>query len=112
MQALGYESMGEFGIRGRRFFRKHDSTGTRTHHLHAFCHQSPDIDRHLAFRDYLIAHPETAQLYSELQRSLVETCNIDVEAYMEAKDSFIKMVEQKAIYWRSKLTERPTGGID
>jgi GrpB-like predicted nucleotidyltransferase (UPF0157 family) len=36
MQALGYEYMGEFGIPGRRFFRKDSTAGMRTHHIHTF----------------------------------------------------------------------------
>ncbi len=31
MQALGYEVLGEFGIEGRRYLRRDDSTGKRTH---------------------------------------------------------------------------------
>ena len=33
-EALGYECMGEFGIAGRRYFRK--GREKRTHHLHLF----------------------------------------------------------------------------
>jgi len=99
MQALGYESMGEFGIPGRRYFRKMDASGTRTHQIHAFVQQSPDLARHLAFRDYLRAHPDTAQAYSELKRSLVESCNGDMEAYMDGTDGFIKEAERKALCW-------------
>lgn len=99
MQSLGYESMGEFGIPGRRYFRKDDSDGMRTHQIHAFAHQSPQVLRHLAFRDYLISHPDTAQEYSDLKRRLVQTCNGDIEAYMDGKDSFIKEVERKALEW-------------
>ena len=36
MEALGYEAMGEFGISGRRYFRKDDACGNRTHQIHAF----------------------------------------------------------------------------
>ena len=95
--------MGELGIPGRRFFRKNDSSGMWTHQIHAFVHQSPDIERHLAFRDYLIAHPGTAQSYSELQRRLVESCNGDFEAYMDGKDAFIKDIEKNALYWRTNF---------
>ena len=102
MQALGYESRGEFGIPGRRFFLKNDSSGTRTHQIHAFVQQSPHIDRHLAFRDFLIEHPDIAQAYSELKRSLVQTCNGDFEAYMDGKDAFIKDVEREALFWAAK----------
>src|SRR5919112_3572482 len=34
MQSLGYEVMGEYGIPGRRYFRKDDRQGVRTHNLH------------------------------------------------------------------------------
>ena len=41
---LGYEQMGEFGIPGRRYFRKDNEQGIRTHHIHAFAFSSPDAD--------------------------------------------------------------------
>jgi len=31
MEALGYEAMGEFGIPGRRYFRKNNGEGIRTY---------------------------------------------------------------------------------
>ncbi|HTV42015.1 MAG TPA: GrpB family protein [Candidatus Sulfotelmatobacter sp.] len=99
MRALGYESMGEFGIPGRRYFRKDNDGGMRTHHVHAFAHQSPHIVRHLAFREYLLSHPETAQAYSDLKRRLVQTCDGDIDAYVEGKDAFVKAVEREALIW-------------
>src|SRR5215218_10282056 len=36
MESLGYEVMGEYGIHGRRYFRKDNQEGIRTHHIHAF----------------------------------------------------------------------------
>src|SRR5687768_14526078 len=33
MRSAGYEVMGEFGISGRRYFRKDDEFGTRTHQV-------------------------------------------------------------------------------
>jgi GrpB-like predicted nucleotidyltransferase (UPF0157 family) len=51
-QALGYEGMGEFGIQGRRYFRK--GGDNRTHQIHIFDQNNfSDIQRHLAVRDYL-----------------------------------------------------------
>lgn len=72
MESLGYEVMGEFGIPGRRYFRKDDEEAIRTHQIHAFESSSREVERHLAFRDYLIANPEDAQEYSELKRKLTE----------------------------------------
>ena len=64
---LGYEAKGEFGLPGRRYFRKSSEDGVRTHHLHGYQVGSPEITRHLAFRDYLIAHPESARAYEALK---------------------------------------------
>ena len=51
MIALGYLPKGENGIAGRRYYRK-GSDEVHTHHVHAFASGHPDIERHLAFRDY------------------------------------------------------------
>ena len=59
--AAGYEAMGEFGIPGRRYFRK--GGDRRTHQLHIFEKTNvQEIERHLAFCDYLRAHPEKARI--------------------------------------------------
>ncbi len=70
IESLGYEVMGEFGIPGRRYFRKDDQERIRTHQVHTFQAGSREAERHLAFRDYMIAHPGDAQRYSELKRKL------------------------------------------
>ena len=100
MEGLGYEPMGEFGIPGRRYFRKDSASGVRTHQVHAFGAGSPEIERHLAFRDYMIAHPVEAQMYGCLKQRLALEHPDDIEAYMDGKDSFIKEHEAKAIAWR------------
>jgi GrpB-like predicted nucleotidyltransferase (UPF0157 family) len=101
VEALGYEAMGEFGISGRRFFRKGNETGIRTHHLHGFEVNSAQIERHLAFRDYMISHPEDAQQYSELKRKLANKYHDDIQGYMDGKDGFIKAMDMKAAKWRA-----------
>ncbi|MBW4506734.1 MAG: GrpB family protein [Scytonematopsis contorta HA4267-MV1] len=101
MIALGYEVMGEFGIPGRRYFRK-DINDVRTHHVHTFQTQSPDIARHLYFRDYMIAHPEYAQQYSELKQKLARQFPEDIEGYMDGKDGFIKDMQTRAQEWKNK----------
>ena len=100
MKHLGYEAMGEFGIAGRRYFRKNDSAGVRTHHVHAFGSGNIEIERHLAFRDYMIAHPAEAKRYGELKRRLAQEHPNDMDAYMDGKDPFIKERQARAIGWR------------
>jgi len=100
IEALGYEAMGEFGISGRRFFRKGDEAGIRTHHIHTFEVNSAQIERHLAFRDYMISHPEDAQQYSELKQELANKYSDNIQGYMDGKAGFIKDIDLKAAKWR------------
>jgi GrpB-like predicted nucleotidyltransferase (UPF0157 family) len=100
MENLDYEAKGEFGIPGRRYFRKDDADGRRTHHVHAFAAGSSEAVRHLTFRDYLVAHPVEARAYGELKRRLAEAHPDDADAYMEGKDDFIKQIDEKAARWR------------
>jgi len=99
MENLGYQAMGEFGISERRYFRKDNSSGIRTHHVHIFEIHSPQIKRHLAFRDYLIAHPAEAKQYSDLKQKLAKAYPHNIESYMDGKDAFIKDIDRKAIQY-------------
>lgn len=101
MESLGYEVMGEFGIPGRRYFRKDNPPGIRTHQIHTFEAGSTEIERHLAFRDYMIAHPDDAQKYSALKRELAKQYPDDIEGYMDGKDAFVKEMEKRALQWRA-----------
>lgn len=100
MESLGYEAMGEFGIPGRRYFRKDNAAKVRTHHIHVFAAGSPEVVRHLAFRDFLLTHPDWAQRYSDLKRQLVAAHPESIEQYMDGKDPFIKEVERLALVWK------------
>jgi GrpB-like predicted nucleotidyltransferase (UPF0157 family) len=99
LEELGYESMGEFGITGRRYFRKDNAFGVRTHQVHAFAAESTEIARHLAFRDYMIAHPAEARVYGELKRNLAREFPEDIQRYMDGKDPFIKEHQARALVW-------------
>lgn len=91
--------MGAYGIEGRRYFRKIDAEGRRTHHLHVFEQGSPHITRYLAFRDHLAAQPEIAAAYSALKARLARGDNPSRDEYLEGKDRFVRAAEQDAIAW-------------
>jgi len=97
MVKLGYTPRGEYGIPGRRYFHKGEPD--RTHHLHAFNAGAPAAIRHIAFRDYLIAHPRIAREYGELKRRCARECDNDIEKYGDLKNDFIKFHENLALEW-------------
>lgn len=94
---LGYEAMGEFGIPGRRYFRKNTSAGVRVYQLHAFRNGSSEVERHIAFRDYLRAHPAHARRYAELKQTLAQRFTGDMDRYTEGKTEFIREIERAAL---------------
>jgi GrpB-like predicted nucleotidyltransferase (UPF0157 family) len=106
MASLGYEAKGEYGIEGRRYFRKSTPEGVRAFHLHVFQESSPHSQRMLAFRDYLRAHSDAASSYSDLKRRLVSR-PIDSDAYVSGKDALVKALEQDALTWAKRCS--PTG---
>ncbi|MBC1603805.1 GrpB family protein [Listeria rocourtiae] len=98
---LNYEVMGEFGMVGRRYYRK--GGDQRTHQIHAFqVDNLTEIGRHLLFRDFLIAHPTISHKYGELKSHLADKYPNDIDAYCDGKDQFVKETEQKAIHWHWK----------
>jgi GrpB-like predicted nucleotidyltransferase (UPF0157 family) len=99
LEALGYEAMGEFGIPRRRYFRLDDCDGTRTQQIHAFEAGVPDVIRHLAFRDYMRAHPVAARDYGVLKARLADAHRFDLAAYIDGKDAFVKEHERRALLW-------------
>ncbi|MEL7118355.1 MAG: GrpB family protein [Bacteroidota bacterium] len=105
MEQLNYEVMGEYGIPGRRYFRK--GGDHRTHHVHAFLTGDPNLKRHLAFRDYLRAHPDIALAYGALKLEIANKGNGDTAHYSESKDPFIKLHQRKALKWYENEVSGP-----
>ncbi|USK36825.1 GrpB family protein [Cytobacillus firmus] len=100
MISLGYEPRGENGLPGRRYFQK--GGNLRTHHVHIYEKGSPEITRHLAFRDYLRANGEDAKQYGTLKLELAKQFPFDIDSYIKGKEAIVQEIEMKAIDWYKK----------
>jgi GrpB-like predicted nucleotidyltransferase (UPF0157 family) len=101
--ALGYECLGEFGLPGRRYCRKNDpATGKRQFQLHCYAKGSPEIARHLAFRDYLRAHPAKAKEYEAEKIRAAALHPDNTLDYNAEKNDWIKATEIVALKWFSQ----------
>ena len=82
------------------FFRK-PAEWPSTHHIHLCVFGSEHERRHLAFRDYLRNHPQVANEYVALKRSLAAThvgaTDESREQYSLAKTDFVTSVLQQAL---------------
>ncbi|ARK32359.1 GrpB family protein [Halalkalibacter krulwichiae] len=97
MYELGYKPKGENGIAQRRFFEK--GGNDRTHHVHIYQVGSPEIERHLAFRDYVKSHKEAANEYGQLKKQLAQQFPYDIESYIRGKETFVSKIEHEALRW-------------
>jgi GrpB-like predicted nucleotidyltransferase (UPF0157 family) len=102
MGRLGYIAKSENGIAGRRYFQRLDGERHLVH-IHAFKEGHPEITRHLNFRDYLIAHPQTAQAYQELKQKLASVFKASPQDYTAGKEFFIREVDTRAASWRADM---------
>jgi GrpB-like predicted nucleotidyltransferase (UPF0157 family) len=110
IRGLGYEWRGEFGLEGRRYCTLTDpATGLRLVHLHFYEAGWPGIDRHLAFRDYLLAHADEARAYEREKMRAAALHPRDSLAYNDAKSDWIQACEVRAaVWWRNHRGEAST----
>ncbi|MGY5859692.1 MAG: GrpB family protein [Candidatus Thorarchaeota archaeon] len=104
---LGYNPRGEHGIPGRRYFSRDEPADVRTHHVHAFQSGDEALERHLAFRNYMIAHSDAAREYAKLKMNLARVFPRDIAGYCEGKESFVDDMEKKAMIWYRSLQDNP-----
>jgi GrpB-like predicted nucleotidyltransferase (UPF0157 family) len=96
---LGYEYVKSFekDTPHRRYFRKDDREGTRTHQIHLVEYGSAWWTRHLAFRDYLRSHAEVRDAYAQLKRELASREFETITDYANATTEFINAVESQIV---------------
>ena len=71
-----------------------DGFAEKVYHIHVV--RSGGWAERLLFRDYLIAHPETAAEYAELKIKLFKDYEYDRDGCTEAKGAFVRDVVRKA----------------
>lgn len=91
---LNYTYVPEFEteLPERRYFYK-GRAGEDAFHLHVVEMDSSFWKRHIAFRDYLRAHPDEADAYAELKIKLAKEHISDRDAYTDGKSNFIHRIE-------------------
>lgn len=99
LESLGYVSMPEREKSWEIFIPK-GTDDARSHYLHVLVDGSPEYERILLFRDYLIAYPLEATRYETLKRELADRYANDRSAYTASKASYIESVIEKAARWR------------
>jgi GrpB-like predicted nucleotidyltransferase (UPF0157 family) len=100
LAGLGYIHRGNLGIPEREAFFA--PANDPPHHLYVCPPSSAEFQRHIAFRDYLCAHPKDAKTYVELKLALAQRLRDDRPAYNAAKTEFVAELTSRAIAAQKK----------
>jgi GrpB-like predicted nucleotidyltransferase (UPF0157 family) len=84
---LGYKHRGDLGITDREAFT--NPSNLSNHNLYVCLNRSLALRNHLALRDFLRSHPDSAVEYGKLKKKLVSRYKNDIDAYVEGKTEFI-----------------------
>src|SRR5213078_3075606 len=85
---IGYLYEGERGITGRHSYRlaqPYDPSRMQ-HHLYVCAASSPELARHLNFRDSLVASAELRAEYAAIKRCALDISEGDRQRYVEQKE--------------------------
>lgn len=106
LAAAGYEHEGDLGIVTREAFRPRPqsaATALPAHHLYACEADSPELAKHLAYRDYLIAHPERAT-WLATEKIRADAAAASRDDYIARKDAAYQRITAESLAWvRPKL---------
>ena len=103
LAGAGYEARGEYGIPGRRYFKRSAIEDAVGFHLHFYLAGNEQIKRHLAFRDYLILKPDIADQYQNLKHALCFEDGRLKPNYQARKKSFVDRFALEALdYYAAK----------
>lgn len=102
LASLGYIYRGDLGVPEREAFFA--PAGDPPHHLYVCPPCSAEFRRHVAFRDYLRAHPKDARTYSDLKIALAERFREDRPAYNNAKAEFVTELTRRAVRYSEEVS--------
>jgi GrpB-like predicted nucleotidyltransferase (UPF0157 family) len=105
LASLGYVHRGNLGIPEREAFFA--PANNPPHHLYVCPPSSAEFRRHVAFRDYLRAHPRDAKIYGALKTALAERFREDRTAYNDAKGEFVEALTSRALATQEKWSAEP-----
>lgn len=92
---IGYQHEGNLGIVGREAFKYDGKEHLRKHHLYVCPEDSPELKRHIEFRDYLKTHPDAVREYSRIKEEGAELYSDDIDRYIEHKSTFIEKIYEE-----------------
>ena len=92
LATIGYEHEGNGGIEDREMFKYSGKENLMEHHLYVCPEDSAELKRHVLFRDYLRAHPDAVQAYSQIKKEAADLYPHDIDSYINHKGVVIEKI--------------------
>ena len=92
---IGYFHEGDLGIKGREAFGYEGKEHLKKHHLYVCPEDSPELKRHITFRDYLRSHPEAVREYGRIKEEGAALFPEDIDKYMNYKAPVINKIYEE-----------------
>lgn len=92
---IGYRHEGNLGIPQREAFCYDGKSHLRKHHLYVCPESSPELRRHITFRDYLRSHPEDAAEYGRVKTEGAELYPDSIDQYITHKSGCISAIYRR-----------------
>lgn len=113
LEKLGYYHNGNQGIPNRDVFKRdkmsilHPILDGIVHHLYVCVSGSEALQRHILFRDYLLAHEDARVYYQNLKYAIAEEVKQDKKEYaalkeVKTKDFIDDIIEKQLIFLNKK----------
>ena len=96
LEKLGYYHNGNQGIPHREVFKRrnnnfsHEVLDGIDHHLYVCFMDSPELKRHIAFRDYLQDNESARKKYEDLKLAIAKMANQDRKLYAQLKEKMAR----------------------
>ncbi len=101
LDEAGYDHEGDKGIPAREAFKPREGSlpfNLHCHHLYACESCSPELFKHIVFRDYLVSHSERAKWLAS-QKIEEDKSAHSRDEYIEHKSNAYEIITNEALTW-------------
>lgn len=95
LKEIGYEHVGDLGIKDREAFSYTNKEHLMEHHLYVCDENSSELKRHITFRNYLRKNANERERYGNIKIEMAKKFPHDIDQYLLGKQSVILDIYRK-----------------
>jgi len=100
LSKIGFIHEGDLGVEGREAFKRTYQDDFMPYHMYVCPKDGKGHIEHIAFRDYLINHPDEMEAYGQLKTRLAEQFRMDINSYVNGKSDFVREILDRIVNYK------------